>query len=179
MANPERPDLSSVPPDIRGYIEGLEAELARLRGLDAHVDADAADAAPPFDPTEPPTTLNVITASAGGLIKRTPRHLYDRQRRAGMGIFDLESPAAPSVPLRGTRTGLIHGAPPLDTPSARITRDVRQRGPRPRTPTMTAFGHAATARAGGSRWGGGVEAVNSAGREAGPHARRDQADESG
>ena len=94
MANPERPDLSSVPPDIRGYIEGLEAELARLRGLDAHVDADAADAAPPFDPTEPPTTLNVITASAGGLIKRTPRHLYDRQRRAGMGIFDLESPAA-------------------------------------------------------------------------------------
>lgn len=94
MANPERPDLSSAPPDIRGYIEGLEAELARLRGLDAHVDADAADAAPPFDPTEPPTTLNVITASAGGLIKRTPRHLYDRQRRAGMGIFDLESPAA-------------------------------------------------------------------------------------
>ncbi len=93
MANPERPDLSYMAPEVRGYIEGLEAELARLRGLEASADADAAEAAPPFDPAEPPTTLHVITGTAGGLIKRTPRHLYDRQRRGGMGIFDLESPS--------------------------------------------------------------------------------------
>jgi DNA gyrase subunit A len=89
----DRPDLSQVPPQVRDYIETLESELSRLRGLDASADADAASAAPPLDATEPPTTLNVITATAAGLIKRTPRHLYDRQRRGGMGIFDLESAA--------------------------------------------------------------------------------------
>ena len=88
----DRPDLSQVPPAVRAYIEALETELARLRAGDG-TEADDGPAAPPFDPTEPPTTLNVITASAGGLIKRTPRHLYDRQRRAGMGIFDLDTPA--------------------------------------------------------------------------------------
>ena len=34
----------------------------------------------------------MITATAGGIIKRTPRHLYNRQRRGGMGIFDLDAP---------------------------------------------------------------------------------------
>ena len=34
----------------------------------------------------------MITATAGGIIKRTPRHLYDRQRRGGMGVFDLDAP---------------------------------------------------------------------------------------
>lgn len=93
MTQPNRPDLSQVPPAIRAYIEALETELSRLRAADGAADVDAADAAPPFDPTEPPTTLNVVTATAGGLIKRTPRHLYDRQRRGGMGIFDLDAPA--------------------------------------------------------------------------------------
>ncbi len=93
MTNRERPDLSEAAPAVRAYIEALEEELARLRGLDDATDADSALAAPPFDATEPPTTLNVITASAGGLVKRTPRHLYDRQRRGGMGIFDLDGPA--------------------------------------------------------------------------------------
>jgi DNA gyrase subunit A len=93
MIQHDRPDLFQVPPEVRGYIERLEAELSRLRGLDASADAEAASAAPPLDATEPPTTLNTITATAGGLIKRTPRHLYDRQRRGGMGIFDLEAPA--------------------------------------------------------------------------------------
>jgi DNA gyrase subunit A len=44
-----------------------------------------------LEPSEPPTSLNVITTSAAGLAKRTPRHLYDRQRRGGMGVFDLET----------------------------------------------------------------------------------------
>jgi DNA gyrase subunit A len=93
MTDPIRPDLSQASPEVRAYIEALETELSRLRAADGPADADALDAAPPFDPTEPPTTLSVITATAGALIKRTPRHLYDRQRRGGMGIFDLEVPA--------------------------------------------------------------------------------------
>ncbi len=92
MTHPERPDRAQVPPAVRGYIETLEAELSRLRASEAQPQSDEAAALPPLDATEPPTTLNVITATAGGFIKRAPRHLYDRQRRAGMGIFDLDSP---------------------------------------------------------------------------------------
>ncbi len=66
----ERPDLGQTAPVVRAYIEALEAEL---------------------EPSEPPATLNVITASAAGVAKRTPRHLYGRQRRGGMGIFDLDT----------------------------------------------------------------------------------------
>ena len=33
-----------------------------------------------------------VTLTGGGLAKRTPRHLYARQRRGGMGIFDLDAP---------------------------------------------------------------------------------------
>jgi DNA gyrase subunit A len=36
--------------------------------------------------------VNVITISTKGLAKRTPRHLYGRQRRGGMGVFGLETP---------------------------------------------------------------------------------------
>jgi DNA gyrase subunit A len=45
---------------------------------------------PQLEPDEAPTPLNVITVSALGFAKRTPRHLYSRQRRGGMGVFDLE-----------------------------------------------------------------------------------------
>jgi DNA gyrase subunit A len=85
----ERPDLSGVDSVVRAYIETLEAELARLQsGEDEPIPSGT-----PAEPSEPPTTLNVITVSRSGLAKRTPRHLYMRQRRGGMGIFDLESPA--------------------------------------------------------------------------------------
>lgn len=46
---------------------------------------------PPIEISEPPTTVNVITVSTEGIVKRTPRHLYTRQRRGGMGVFDLET----------------------------------------------------------------------------------------
>jgi DNA gyrase subunit A len=88
--NIERPDLSQVDPQVRAYVEALEAELERLHGEE--VAGERAVAAAPLEPSEPPTPLNVITVSAGGLAKRTPRHLYYRQRRGGMGIFDLETP---------------------------------------------------------------------------------------
>lgn len=90
---PARPDLSSLPPAAVAYIEALEAELEHLRersrSRSAMADAGASAAA---EPAEPPTTLQVITISADGAAKRTPRHLYNRQRRGGMGVFDLETP---------------------------------------------------------------------------------------
>jgi len=94
MSSLERPDLSSADPAVRAYVEGLEAEVARLRASPlAAPPGEEIENAVPLEPQEPPTTLNVVTISAGGAAKRTPRHLYDRQRRGGMGIFDLELPA--------------------------------------------------------------------------------------
>ncbi len=91
MSNVERPDLTSADPAVRAYVERLEAEVARLRMAEPL--AEEIENAEPLEPQEPPTTLQVVTVSAGGVAKRTPRHLYDRQRRGGMGIFDLELPA--------------------------------------------------------------------------------------
>ena len=91
-----RPDLSAVDPDVRAYIEALEAELAERQPRQAARRPSPAesDLAPigPVEPDEPPTTLNLISATASGLAKRTPRHLYSRQHRSGMGVFDLDSP---------------------------------------------------------------------------------------
>ena len=89
--NVERPDLSQLKPDVRAYIEELEAELSRLQQAERRPRPSTL-AETPFEPTEAPTTLNVITISAAGLAKRTPRHFYERQRRGGMGVFDLETP---------------------------------------------------------------------------------------
>jgi DNA gyrase subunit A len=86
----ERPNLSGLDTPVRAYIEALEAELERLQEGEA---SEEIPTSAPLEPSEPPTTLNVITISREGLAKRTPRHLYLRQRRGGMGIFDLESPA--------------------------------------------------------------------------------------
>ena len=87
--NVARPDLSALDPAVAAYIEALETELERLRPA-ARLSERVSELPPlPVEPSEPPTTLNVITLSAGGRAKRTPRHLYFRQRRGGMGIFDL------------------------------------------------------------------------------------------
>lgn len=83
-----RPDLTQTDPAVLAYIEALEAEIERLtrrRRSPAPADSE-------LEPSEPPTTMNVITVSAAGLAKRTPRHFYGRQRRGGMGVFDLELP---------------------------------------------------------------------------------------
>jgi len=89
--NPERPDLSQVDPTVLAYVEALEAEVERLRGSAEEPLPENAEALLPIEPDEPPTTLNLITVSGSGIAKRTPRHLYSRQRRGGMGIFDLET----------------------------------------------------------------------------------------
>jgi DNA gyrase subunit A len=83
-----RPDLTNLPPDVVAYIEALEEELAHLQSEESA----SARAELPLEPSEPPTTAQVISISAGGFAKRTPRHLYFRQRRGGMGVFDLDAP---------------------------------------------------------------------------------------
>jgi len=90
----QRPDLSKVDPAVRAYIEYLEAELNRghTRPRDGRVveREEPAEHLQEAIPAEPPTTFGVITVSGEGMVKRTLRHLYPRQRRAGIGIFDLE-----------------------------------------------------------------------------------------
>lgn len=99
-----RPDLSNVDPEIRAYILELEAELNRLRGTpvsssrklraisaDNGAEEATTDNAQVNEPAEPPTSTCLITATPSGVAKRTPRHLYQRQRRGGMGIFDLDT----------------------------------------------------------------------------------------
>lgn len=78
----ERPDLSQLPPEVVAYIDHLEAQLQAQ-------EVRAATAAS-VEPSEPPTTMQLITISRLGQAKRTPRHLYSRQRRGGMGVFDLD-----------------------------------------------------------------------------------------
>lgn len=102
--NLDRPDLKNVPPEVRAYIEALELQLDTLQRasnganrrtsrLASAVEQDnLLENYEETEPTEPPTTLNVITATDSGIAKRTPRHLYTRQNRGGMGIFDLECP---------------------------------------------------------------------------------------
>ena len=85
-----RPDLDDLPPDVVAYIEALESALLS-RDVRATV-AEPLAAAP--EPSEPETTVQVISISRSGLAKRTPRHFYSRQRRAGMGVFDLDSDEA-------------------------------------------------------------------------------------
>lgn len=84
----ERPDLDNIDPAVQAYIAALEAEIEQLRqGRKASRHSAATE-----EPAEPPTTINVVTVSGSGIIKRTPRHLYSRQRRGGMGVFDLQTP---------------------------------------------------------------------------------------
>jgi len=80
----ERPDLSGVSADVVAYIEALEAELAHQRG---RVEPPRAAALP----DELPTPYSIITISRRGAAKRSPRHLYSRQRRGGMGVFDIDA----------------------------------------------------------------------------------------
>jgi DNA gyrase subunit A len=86
----ERPDLTHLPPEILAYIEHLEGELARLQRKDLPRQSAEAEL-PPLTLSEPPTTIQMIILTAQGVVKRTPRHLYQRQRRAGMGVFDLDT----------------------------------------------------------------------------------------
>ena len=82
----ERPDLEHVPPEVVAYIEAIEAALEAA--LEQSGTADEREL--PLEPSEPPTTIQVITISDNGLAKRTARHFYTRQRRGGMGVFGMD-----------------------------------------------------------------------------------------
>lgn len=85
--NVERPDLTEIDPEVLAYIEALETELLQLQV--AQPERETEESLP--EPDDPPTPFNLITISHEGYAKRTPRHLYGRQRRSGMGVFDLET----------------------------------------------------------------------------------------
>ncbi len=93
----ERPDLTDTPVAIQAYIESLEAEVQRLQSKRSALAAPDSEPEAEIEPAEPPTSINLITLSANNLAKRTPRHWYGRQRRGGMGVFDLET-ADPDYP---------------------------------------------------------------------------------
>ncbi len=79
----ERPDLHGLPAEVVAYIESLEMQLQARRET-------TRTGAPAAQSDEEPTTKAILTISRAGAIKRTPRHLYGRQRRGGMGVFDLD-----------------------------------------------------------------------------------------
>lgn len=86
--NLERPDLTEATPEVLAYIEALELELLQAQTTKT---SQRNSEEKPLEPSEPPTTMNVISISRDGFAKRTPRHFYSRQRRSGMGVFDLET----------------------------------------------------------------------------------------
>ncbi len=93
----ERPDLSNIDPKVREYIDYLEEQLKsqdarKSRSARSSYDTGAEEVNEAPLPGEPPTTINIITASSEGIAKRTPRHLYTPQHRGGMGVFDLDLP---------------------------------------------------------------------------------------
>jgi DNA gyrase subunit A len=90
-----RPDLTGVDPQIKAYIEMLEHQLEQIQDAKANKSQAQSKSGSIEDDSEleveAPTSINLISATAAGIAKRTPRHLYARQRRGGMGIFDLET----------------------------------------------------------------------------------------
>lgn len=81
----ERPNLDNVDEVVRAYIEHLEQQLLSKGSRKSE------EVRPTLEPSEAETTINIITVSADGNAKRTPRHLFIRQRRSGMGVFDIET----------------------------------------------------------------------------------------
>ena len=95
----KRPDLTGISQDIIEYIETLEEEIARFQASPKKPQklarkADQLEEEPVSETSwvsEPPSSAYIISITKSGTAKRTPRHLYDLQRRGGMGIFDIES----------------------------------------------------------------------------------------
>lgn len=89
----ERPDLTNIRTDVLAYIESLEARIAFLEGRRTRVTTLEVEPEIHHEtalPEEKPTTDSLVNLSANGKIKRSLRHLYSRQHRSGMGVFDLD-----------------------------------------------------------------------------------------
>lgn len=90
----KRPNLSGVSANILAYINALEEENRSLRSIEGEKDTDRQPSQAQSQLfSEPPTTINLISANSHGVAKRTPRHYYQQQRRGGMGIYDIDLPA--------------------------------------------------------------------------------------
>jgi len=95
----ERPDLSQVDPKVRAYIDYLEEQLNSNRsGKHVHTTVEF-EKDESISWSEPPTSINIVTVTKNAFGKRTHRHLYSRQRRGGMGVFDIDvvEPDSPSI----------------------------------------------------------------------------------
>lgn len=99
----QRPDLNNIPDDVLAYIEYLEKKVnvRSATGRSAPPGVDSQELAPERAsetlPAEQETLANIITFTNSGSAKRTLRHLYTRQHRGGMGVFevDIVPPDAP------------------------------------------------------------------------------------
>jgi DNA gyrase subunit A len=86
-----RPDLSGTSRKVVEYILHLEEQIEKLNKSSRSQSENSRHDLAPIGSREPPTTTNMITATSGWILKRTPRHEYSRQRRGGMGVFDIET----------------------------------------------------------------------------------------
>lgn len=88
----KRPDLNGLPADVMAYIEYLESRLHINTPESFQAKRPVIPAAPPEGPlqAEPPTDISLLTVSHSGLAKRTFRHQFSLQHRAGMGVFDID-----------------------------------------------------------------------------------------
>lgn len=102
----DRPDLTNVNPEIKAYIEYLEARLKSASPLISSQKKRESGPEPEIDvistaplQAEAPTSIQIISVSSTGMVKRTSRHLYTPQHRGGVGIYDIElkDPDFPSV----------------------------------------------------------------------------------
>jgi DNA gyrase subunit A len=85
----QRPDLTNTDLSVRRYIEFLEKKLG-LSPSQENADEISAEKLAEILPSEPETTFGILTVSRQGFVKRTYRHLYSRQHRGGMGVFDID-----------------------------------------------------------------------------------------
>lgn len=99
----QRPDLSNLDPSIIEYIEYLERKVSVRPGRASVSSSEPFDLSPERAsealPPEHESSAFIVTVTAGGVAKRTPRHTYTRQHRGGMGGYgiDLTEPDYPVV----------------------------------------------------------------------------------
>jgi len=105
------PDLSTLSPTLRAYIEMLQAEnrslrteLEQVKGVRRPLPPAAPRVSAPRAPAAElaeaePLNLPAIQYAAGtmlisisgqGVLKRTPLNAYGKQRRGGMGVYDIK-----------------------------------------------------------------------------------------
>jgi DNA gyrase subunit A len=94
-----RPDLSSASPEIVRYVEYLERKCGLNEPSILREPSHEAEEVAELSYIEPVTSQCILTVSQSGIAKRTYRHLYTRQHRGGMGVFDLDvnPPDAPGL----------------------------------------------------------------------------------